>query len=185
MTLGELIRQQSYEKILHCLRRHPVTFLKDLLIIVALFFVPIVFFIVADQTIASFLEIEITKLIVVLLGSVYYLSVWLIFYTQFVDYYLDNWVITNDRILNIEQHALFGRTMSEMDLYKVQDATSDIKGILPTLFNYGNVHIQTAGQKERFVFEQISDPHKIRDIILNLAEEDRKFHYHDFKKIET
>ncbi|MEA3272856.1 MAG: PH domain-containing protein [Patescibacteria group bacterium] len=178
MTLGELIKKKQYEKIVYCLRRHPIIFVKDVLIFLALATVPVGFYFFAKSSLPHLLEEEISRIILLLLGSIYYLSIWLIFFTQFIDYYLDNWIVTNDRILNIKQHALFGRTMAEMDLYKVQDATSDIDGILPTLFNYGNVHIQTAGQKERFVFEQVKDPHKIRDKILDLAEEDRKFHYH-------
>lgn len=178
MTLGELIKKKQYEKIVYCLRRHPIVFLKDVLIFLALAAVPIGFYFFAASNLPYLFEKEISKIILLLLGSVYYLSVWLIFFTQFIDYYLDNWVVTNDRILNIEQQALFGRTMSEMDLYKVQDITSDIKGVLPTLFNYGDLHVQTAGEKERFVFEQVPNPHEIRDKILDLAEEDRKFHYH-------
>ncbi|NQU83745.1 MAG: PH domain-containing protein [Parcubacteria group bacterium] len=178
MTLSELIKKKEYEKIVYCLRRHPIVFLKDVAFFIVLAAVPVVFYFFTRNTLSDLLAGDFSSVILMLLASVYYLAIWLIFFTQFIDYYLDNWVVTNDRILNIEQQALFGRTMAEMDLYKVQDVTSDVNGILPTLFNYGNVHIQTAGEKKRFVFEQVLNPHEIRDKILDLAEEDRKRHYH-------
>ena len=97
-------------------------------------------------------------------------------FAAFLDYYLDTWIITNDRLLNIEQEGVFARTISELDLYKIQDATSEVKGILPSLFGYGNVHIQTAGETKRFELEQVPNPHEVRKLIMDLAEEDRKYH---------
>ena len=104
------------------------------------------------------------------------MGIWFFFFPQFVDYYLDAWVITNDRIVNVEQQGLFARTVSELDLYKIQDVTSEVRGLIPTLFNYGNVHVQTAGTQERFVFEQVPNPHEIRKRIMVLVDEDRKYH---------
>ena len=109
-------------------------------------------------------------------ASIYYFSCWVFLFAAFLDYYLDTWIITNDRFLNIEREGVFARTMSEVDLYRIQDTTSEIKGIIPSLFGYGSVYIQTAGRTKRFEMEQIPNPHKIRKLIMDLAEEDRKFH---------
>lgn len=176
MTLKTIIHQKNYEKIIYHLRRHPIIFLKSFLFFCGLAIVPLVFYFFIKNSFAEIFENDLTRLILTILASIYYLSIILIDFTQFVDYYLDNWIVTNDRILNIEQHALFGRTMSELDLYNIQDATSEIKGILPTLFNYGNVHVQTAGEKTRFIFESVPNPHEIRDKLLDLAEDDRRYH---------
>jgi len=176
MTIKTLIHQKDYEKIIYHLRRHPVIFLKDFLFFLGLAIVPLIFYIFLANSFVALLESSLARLILAILASIYYLSIVLINFTQFVDYYLDNWIATNDRILNIEQHALFGRTMSELDLYNIQDVTSEIKGILPTLFNYGNVHVQTAGEKTRFIFESVPNPHEIRDRLLDLAEDDRRYH---------
>ena len=40
------------------------------------------------------------------------------------------WIITNDRILDIEQHGLFARTVSELRLHRVQDVTAEIKALI-------------------------------------------------------
>ena len=52
--------------------------------------------------------------------------------------------MTNDRIVDIEQHGLFSRTISEVDLFRIQDVTVDIHGIIATLLNYGNLTVKTA-----------------------------------------
>jgi len=57
--------------------------------------------------------------IIVVFGSLYVLSVWLFAFIEFTDFYLDTWIVTNERIINIEQEGLFHRTASELDLAAV------------------------------------------------------------------
>ncbi|MEK7203085.1 MAG: PH domain-containing protein, partial [Patescibacteria group bacterium] len=57
----------------------------------------------------------------------------------------------------------------------VQDITSEMKGIFGTFFNFGDVYIQTAGEKERFIFRQIPNPNEVVRKISNLAELKRKY----------
>ena len=68
-------------------------------------------------------------------------------------------------------------TISEVDLYKIQDITSAIDGFIPSIFNYGNMLIQTAGAVEKFIITSVPHPEMLRQAILDLAEADRKFHH--------
>ena len=104
----------------------------------------------------------------------YFFVIWTVMFYEWTDYYLDVWIITNERIINIEQQGLFSRIISEQRLFRIQDVTSEVTGVLPTIFKYGNVYVQTAAEKERFSFEQIPDPNGVRDIIIKLAEVDRE-----------
>lgn len=110
---------------------------------------------------------------IVLAGSALSLCIWLFFFFSFIEYYLDVWIITNERIINIEQEGFFSRTISEQRLFRVQDVTSEVKGVFPTIFSYGDVFIQTAGEKERFDFFQVPNPDQVRDLIIKLSEDDR------------
>jgi len=176
MHLGSLIKQKSYERIVALLRRHPFIFVKDLALFLLLAAIPVgIYFALAGYA-PELLLGPVSAPLLGILASIYALGIWVFFFTQFVDYYLDAWVITNDRIVNVEQQGLFARTISELDLYKIQDVTSEVKGVIPTLFNYGDVYVQTAGTQERFVFEQVPNPHEIRKRIMDLVDEDRKFH---------
>lgn len=97
--------------------------------------------------------------------------VWLYTFLIWIDYYFDVWIVTTERIINIEQRGLFVRHMSELNLAQVQDVTTEVKGIIPTIFNYGDVYIQTAAETERFVFRQIGDPYRVKDMVIRLSRE--------------
>jgi uncharacterized membrane protein YdbT with pleckstrin-like domain len=102
------------------------------------------------------------------------LFVWNFFFILWLDYYLDAWIVTNERIINIEQRGFFNREISELKLTKIQDVTSEIIGVIPTLLDYGNIYVQTAGEKERFAFCQIPHPNRVKNIIVQLQEKEEK-----------
>ena len=103
----------------------------------------------------------------VLLLSIYYLGAWLMYYHAFIDYHLDIWLLTDQRIISIEQQGLFDRIISELNMSKVQDVTSETRGQMQTFLNYGAVYIQTAAEKERFIFENIPHPEEVARIIMH------------------
>lgn len=107
-------------------------------------------------------------ILAILFTSVYYLFIWLFFFYHWIDYYLDVWVVTDQRIVNIVQSGLFSRTISELNVVQVQDVTSSVKGSMATFLNYGQVFIQTAAEKPRFVFEQIPNPRQVATEIVHL-----------------
>lgn len=176
MSYSNIIHQKSYEKIIHHLRRDIINFIPYILLLILLLGLGFGMYLFLTNIFPQIIASVLGKAIILLFGSIYLLSVWLFFYTSFIDYYLDIWLVTNDRIIDIRQEGLFGRTVAELDLYRVQDVTSECKGIFPTMFNFGNVYIQTAGEKQRFTFFNIPDPHHIREEIIRLTDEDRKFH---------
>lgn len=177
MALESLIQQKPYEKIKFVIRKHPVTFVPAILLFLLLLAAPLgIYWLIINSTLAFLLNDTGYYIVLVLLSSAYYLSAILFFYTYFVTFYLDLWIVTNDRLVDMEQRSLFSRTMTEVDLYQIQDATSEVKGIFPSLFNYGNIIIQTAGPLNKFVFRKVSNPHPLRQTIMDLAATDKKFH---------
>jgi len=126
------------------------------------------------QYFPELLATEIIRAIVVVFMSIYYLMVWLLFFTSFIDLYLDVWIITNKRIVNIEQKGLFSRVESEHQLDVIQDITTEVHGIGPTLFNFGDLLVQTAGENQRVVFKQIPEPYYVKKIISDLVENNKQ-----------
>lgn len=114
--------------------------------------------------------------LLVVLGSVYVLCVWLFSFLEFTDYYLDTWVITTHRVINVEQKGLFNRVASELHMAAVQDVTSDVKGMVRTFFDFGDVLVQTAAEHTKFVFKGIDHPEKVKELVIKLVEEDKKRH---------
>ncbi|OGL73841.1 hypothetical protein A3C96_02060 [Candidatus Uhrbacteria bacterium RIFCSPHIGHO2_02_FULL_60_10] len=165
---------QPDEKVIMSLRRHPIVFLAEAAVIAILGLATVLAYFLIVWYQPDWLTGPISRPLLVLAGSAYLLLVWHFFIARFVDFYLDMWVLTTEKILNVEQHSLFSRTVSELDLAMIQDVTSEVRGILPTILNYGYVHVQTAGEVKRFVFEQVPNPEAVRGKILQLVEEERR-----------
>ncbi len=88
----------------------------------------------------------------------------------FIDYYLDVYIVTNERIVNIEQNGFFRREISELNLHQVQDVSAKVNGFFPTMMHYGNIFIQTAGERENFIFKSIPNPYRVSKLIVDLHE---------------
>jgi len=181
MNLASLIKQKKYEKVVFLFRRHPITFIPILALFLVLMSVPAALYFLISSIFPDFINNPIFYPLAVLLASVYYLSIYLFFYAMFVDYYLDLWIVTNDRIVDIEQNGLFSRTISELDLFRIQDVTTEVHGFFSTLFRYGDLHVKTASANINIVFRNIPNPNKAREALIVMADEDRRFHYNEDK----
>lgn len=177
MDLHHVIKQKSYERIVFVLRRHPITFIPQFLLFIVLLAVPVAVYGLITNLNPFIFENESLFVVGVLLGSAYYLFAYLLFYARFLDYYLDTWIVTNDRIVDIEQHGLFHRVTTELDLFRIQDVTTNIQGVFGTIFNFGNVQVTTASFNLHIIFKNVANPNEVREKLIHLADEDRKYHY--------
>lgn len=175
-NISHLIKQKSYEKIEYVLRRHPITFVPQLILFVVTLSMPIILYLMIKSIFPDIFANQVIYASSVIACSVYYLSILLFIFTHFIDFYLDVWIITNDRIIDIEQFGLFSRTISEMDLFRIQDVTTEVKGFFSTIFHYGNVSVATASSTTSIVFRDVPNPNKIREELLRLAHDDYKYH---------
>jgi len=110
----------------------------------------------------------------VFLESLFAMLVFMLFFIIWIDYYFDVWIITNKKIINIEQKGLFSRDISEVELDKIQDVSTEVHGVIPTFLNYGDVQIQTAAEQEKFLFRNIPDPYGTKDLIMRLNKQQEK-----------
>jgi uncharacterized membrane protein YdbT with pleckstrin-like domain len=100
------------------------------------------------------------------LYSMWLLLVWISFFIQWTNYYLDVWYVTEKRIIDVEQKGLFHRQVSSLRFDKIQDISIEVRGILAHLFNFGDIHVQTAGQDSTdFVIQHAAYPERIRETI--------------------
>jgi membrane protein YdbS with pleckstrin-like domain len=164
------------EKLVRVYRRHPITLFGLYLGVAITLIIPAsVYFFIKGMR-ADLLETEVGATIFVLFISIFFLFALLFMFQQFLDHWLDIWILTSRRIINIEQTGLFKRVRAEVRLYRVQDVTSEIKGFLRHMFNYGMVFTQTAGETHRFTFEDIEEPKEAAKLILQMAERDQRTH---------
>jgi uncharacterized membrane protein YdbT with pleckstrin-like domain len=101
----------------------------------------------------------------------YGLAAWLLLmammgFTVWTHYYLDLWVITDRRIIVIDQRGFFNRKVSSFRLERMQDIKVTIQGIIPTLLNFGTIRAQTAGANEsNFQSSGMPDPRGVQATI--------------------
>ena len=165
--------QKPNEHVLMFLRRHWIVPLKILLLAALMAAIPAILYIIVVNF-TDLLENVAYYAFFVLLVSAFYLFVILFAFANFVDYYLDVWIVTNQRVIDIEQRGLFSRLVSEKDLGVMQDISTDLSGFWATLLNYGDVHIQTAGEEQHFLFKQIPFADEVARRISNLVAEYKK-----------
>lgn len=153
--------QKSYENVLLVLRRHPFI----LFMIFARFFImllPVVLIPVGIWVVFGAMPYA-----VMVIAAIYALLWWGFLFRALADFYLDVWIVTDHRIVAIEQKDLFNRDLSELRLWNIQDVNVKVSGLFATFLNYGKVEIQTAGTVPEFQFLQVADPYKVKDIIMS------------------
>lgn len=176
LSIYRLPNKIQNEKIVKILRRDIFILVKKVLFFVVLIILPLAAFYLMMLSQPGLLNGIIFYPLIILGISSYYLFIWVFLFFSFIDYYLDVWIITDERIIDVQQKGFFARTISEQRLYRVQDITSEVHGFFPTIFKYGEVHIQTAGTKQRFLFHEVPRPEKVRNIIIKLSERSKNRH---------
>jgi len=95
---------------------------------------------------------------VVVFSSMYLLFISAAFLLGFVNLYFDIVILTNKRIVDINQNGLFNRTIDELDILHVEDVSAKVTGFFGTMLDFGCVEIQTAGTARNFIFTNIPHP---------------------------
>ncbi len=165
--------QQPNEKIYLIFREHWFRLFVKLFIVAIFASVPTVIS-MSSFNLATILPMEITSQLVVLLNVLYYLAILLVTFIIWVLYYLNMGIVSEYRLVDIDQKGLLKHEVSELNLDAIEDVTSETIGLFGNILDYGTVYIQTAGATERFEFDKIHHPKKVAGIILSLYEQRKK-----------
>lgn len=162
-----MIEIKEGENIVGVYRRHKfILFLEFLPIMVAsALVVASAFFLLAflrEEEGAAVL-IPLILLVAVLMLHIF----WVMAFVILADFYLDIWILTDRRVISIEQKGLFARRIIEFELNKVEDITVEIRGMIETFMDFGNVTLYTASENQNFVFKHIKNPNAIKDAVIN------------------
>lgn len=162
-----MIKIDKNEKMLLKVRKHWLVLLFNMTFLVGWIIVPLILLVLIN----FFPVLEIFQFDgnpIFLLGfliSSWLLIVWIVGFITWTDYYLDILIITNRRIFDIEQKGLFNRESSMFRMDRIQDVTVEVNGILATFLNFGDIHIQTAGEGREFIARFIPNPYEVKKII--------------------
>lgn len=96
-----------------------------------------------------------------------------VFIVVFHNYYLSLQIITNERIIDIDQRGLFSREVNSAVLENIEDVTHRKTTVLQLFFNFGDVIVETAGRSGNeakggvngFVFNNVPNPSGVAHLI--------------------
>ncbi len=159
--------QEANETIILLLRAHPITTLKGIVIGILLALVPFLLFI---QPIFFPLPLTPSDL------HRFYLIITMVFelvaigytFEQFLLYYFSVYIVTNIRVVDIYFSSLLSKKVSETQLGEIEDVTYTQNGVFRSIFNFGDVIIQTAGPNPEFRFYAVPRPNEVTQIIEGL-----------------
>jgi hypothetical protein len=110
--------------------------------------------------------------------GIWLLVVWTGAWGAFTKYFLNAWILTNKRIVNIKQRRFFSREVSSLFLSRVQDVTTEVVGVISSLLGIGTIKVQTAAEDVEFIMRGIPRPEVMRDVILRYVTEGENEHQH-------
>jgi hypothetical protein len=162
--------QQPNEKILIVVREHWFRLFVKLAVIFVLLILPYLMqILLGDQL--PILDTPRGEALVSLILKFYYLALLIALFIVWILYYLNLHIVSEERIVDIDQTGLLNHVVSELNIETIEDVSSQTTGLFGNILNYGTVFIQTAGATERFQFEKVPNPAYIASVILELYEQ--------------
>lgn len=166
-----MIKLEQGEKILIIVRKHWFVLFAQVFFMAVAFLFPFVAYGVLDNA-GMFHKIignmrGDTRSLLMVLGTGWVLLFWIAFFVAWTNYYLNFLFLTNTKVTDINQRGLFSREMSSVRLDRIQDVTVEVNGIIPTILHFGNVHIQTAAEREEFFIRNVPFPYDVKDKIFS------------------
>lgn len=108
------------------------------------------------------------RLAIIVGTTMFLLTLLFLFMRAWMSHYLDVTIVTERRLIDIEQDGIFGRSVAEQSLLRVQDVSAHQQSFFHHFLNYGNLHVETAGEQPNFDLHNIPRPNEVAKTILNL-----------------
>lgn len=145
--------QDRDEKIILLLRQHPITQIPAIFTVLVLTCIPFIYLFV-DSLYLHFLSYLPFK------TSVFILIIWYLFlaglaFERFLFWYFNVYILTNERIIDVDFLGVSAKKISETKLSQIQDISSHMTGALKVFFHYGDVTVQTAAESPEFEFHNV------------------------------
>ena len=119
-----------------------------------------------------------------ILNIVFWMFFSIFLYIEWLNHELDMFVITNNRIVGVEQKSFLNRAVTECNLGQVQEVNSITKGLFANIFNYGTISIQTAWNMTNLEMTFAPLPLAKSRQILNIVDKYRDKHSFERKDVD-
>lgn len=132
------------------------------LILITIYFIVIFFFL---TTFISFGTIGVVAFVVLfLVGAV-------LIVRKIIMWYMNAFIVTTDRIIDLEQKSLLDKHISEIAHYKVDNVHYRVKGVFHNIFRCGDLFIQSHKGVTYLMMKNVRRPSRLQTFLLRLLEE--------------
>ena len=150
---------QQQNEIVHCFcRKHWIVLVPHFIGVTLVLIAAIsLYMLIPKTTIASiFSPLAYRAVTVFLLAA---LTVYLhFFFNRIFNYYLQILIVTNFRVILLDQTLFFTRNRDSIDLPEIQDIVIHQKGVLKTILNYGAIIITLSSVHATKTFHYVPNP---------------------------
>ena len=157
--------QEDNEHVILFVRKHFITNFSWIAIGVILILLPPIFSLLSPL---SLFPVSLPRQFTFLFTLFYYGLVFSYLFSQFITWYYTVSLITNKRIVDVDFFYLLYHDVAVTKLDLVEDVNYRKTGFFSSFFNYGDVFVQTAAEKELFDLLQIPKPEVAVKIISDL-----------------
>ena len=102
---------------------------------------------------------------------------------NFMDYYLDVWLITNKGVIDLEWHGWFHRSSVRILYSDIEAVSYEIVGIVGTLLNYGTIQLEKISTGGAVIMSNVSRPKLVERVVMESME--KYIHSKNLKDAKT
>lgn len=164
-----LAEQEEDEEIILLLRRDFITNLPWIATTLILFVLPLPIFGIIQTLNITLVSFSLSFLL--LLACFYYIIAIGFAFINFISWFYNLGIVTSRRVLRIIFSNLSTISVAAADLTDVVDVEFSQHGFSQSVFDFGDIMLQTETRKQNFDFEQIPRPAQVVEIISKLTGE--------------
>lgn len=162
----DFLDREPNEEVVLLVRRHPFTNTGWILVTILMVLAPAAF---NFFPIISFMPANF-QLVAIL---IWYLLAMAIFIQGFLSWFFSVNIVTNKRVVDVDFVNLIYRKITDAEIGNIEDVTVQMGSVIRTLFDYGDVLIQTAAEIPEVEFEGVPHPDQIDKILSDLRMKNR------------
>ena len=160
--------QKPNETIILFLRSHFVTNVSWIITSLILITLPIIILTFLPNFGIDFLSSPTAVRFTTIYVLFYYLMVSSYVFISFLHWFYNVFIISSERVVDIDYSDIVIHNIAITNLSHIEDVNYTQSGFVPTLLNYGNVFVQTAGNERNFEALSVPKPREVTHIIGDL-----------------
>lgn len=158
--------QEDTENVVLFLRQHIIVLFSPILLLILLTITPLILL----PLIFRFLTLPfvIPNQYFIVGTAFWYVMTFGVGIMSFLRWYFNIYILTDQRVVDIDFLHLLYKEFSEARLDKIEDISFKSGGIFAAFFDYGDIYVETAGESPNIEFIAVPKPAKVVEAISKL-----------------